>query len=381
MQKKIPLEDLIPHGDVSAQVEDGVLKFTPKIRAANYFDARAPSLILSEKVKLPFRMDVSLNLDVVGFRVIVGSGLIPFTAGWNGRAIENLVDGGPKSWKVKMFDAAFELNKDVAISITYDYEFMMIEIDGEMRYLSKKERYMKSPLLEEANEAGVEVKFMAERHSTVMINALFISEYSNDEITRLRHEMSEREEITLNIPGTVDKGKESFEECIAWLPVATQQEITQTNDHLMSMKKELKIKRSIEGTHKGCRIKYNSSEFGFGYHIIISNGWASHFFWFSMHFNRKYGDFGARKCDYTEAMLDKIAEKSPEVAKKIFDYYGECGICVYADRGGSKCPTVYEHDGVKRTTCHGQMQMSMKPETFGDVRVVFDALYEILVVK
>jgi len=60
MQKRILLKDLIPHGDVGAQIEDGVLKFTSKIRVGNYLDARASGLMLPEKVKLLFRMDVSV---------------------------------------------------------------------------------------------------------------------------------------------------------------------------------------------------------------------------------------------------------------------------------------------------------------------------------
>jgi len=119
MQKNIQLDKLAPHGEITAQIENGVLTFTPKIKVNDYLDPCAPSLILPVKPKLPFQIDLSLNIDVVGLRVIVGKGLIPFTAGWNGRDIVNPVEGGPKSWKTKMFDAAFDLNKNVDISITY----------------------------------------------------------------------------------------------------------------------------------------------------------------------------------------------------------------------------------------------------------------------
>ena len=376
MIKDIPLKSLIPHGKITTKLKVDALEFTPKIRSSNFVDSRTPGLILPEKAKLPFRLDLSVKLDDMGFRVIVGKGLIPFTAGWNFRGIENIVDEGPKSWKIRTFDASLELNKTTDISITYDYEFMMIEINGDTRFLSKKERYMKSPLLRDANDKGFEIKITTEKFSTAVLNSLSITQYTDDEIATLRSQIKDRDEIYQSIPGTVEKGKESFDECIASLSDIVQREIKQTNDHLLDMK-SLKIKRSIEGTHKGCRIKYNSPTYGFGYHIIVSNSWASHFFWFSMHFNHRYGAFGARKCDYTEEMLNKIAEKSPETAAKIFDYYGECGICVHADRS-SVCPTVYEHRGIKKTTCHGQMKMNMKPETFQDIRVVFDALYDIL---
>ena len=368
MRQKISLKALIPHGKVDAKFNGDALEFSPKVMVNDYLDPRAPGLILPGKFKLPFSIDLTVNMDAVGLRLAIGNGIIPFTAGWNGRAIIDLVCGVPKTYSgMKMFDASFELNKDTDISVTYDHKFMMIKINGDIRYFSKKEKYMKSPLLEEEN--SFEIKIAAEKLSTVAIKSISVTEGLQEAI--------ETEEISLDIPAGVDKGKESFEACIAYLPEAARQEIIQTNDHLLSMKKQLKIKRSIEGTHKGCRIKYNSAEFGFGYHIIVSHGWASHFFWFSMHFNYKYGDFGARKCDYTEAMLQKIAEKSPESAARIFDYYGECGICLFASRG-SKCPMVYEYNGVKKTTCHGKMNMNMKPETFADVRIAFDALYEII---
>jgi len=376
----IPLKTLIPHGKIATTFYDDGLELSSQVKVGDFLDPRVPCLILPKRYKLPFRVDLRLKIDADGLHLLVGKGHIPFTCGWNGRAIIDIIEGIPKKWtKMKTFDATFELNRYTDISIIYDFKFMMIKIDGEIRYFSTREKYMKSPLLQETNEEGLEIKITTEKFSTASVKSLAVTEYSDDEITVLRDELNQKEELQLDIPAGVDKGKESFEECIALLPEAVQQEIIQTNEHLLSMKK-LKIRRSIEGTHKGCRIKYNSSEFGFGYHIIASKGWASHFFWFSMHFNHKYGDFGARKCDHTEAMLNKIAETSPAQAAKIFDYYGECGICVYASRG-SKCPTVYEHNNVKKTTCHGQMKMNMKPETFQDVRIVFDALYEILLEK
>ena len=347
---------------------------TAGIKVGDFLHPETPALILPDRYIMPFRIDLTVNLDAVGLYLIVGRGIIPFKAGWQGRAIIDLVDGIPKPYtNMKMFDASFPLNEDTEISILYDYQFMMIQINGEPRYLSKKERYMKSPQFQEANEEGFVVKVAVEKHINATIRALSVTEYTGDEMIPLRNEAKEAEEITQKIPASADKGKETFEECIAMLPEAVQREIMQTNDHLLGMKK-LKVRRSIEGTHKGCRISYNAPLFGFGYILTVSDDWASHFFWFSMHFNNKYGEFGARKCDYTEAMFRKLHEASPETAARIFDSYGDCGYCAYEGRG--KCRTVYEYDGVKKATCHGKIEMNMKPQTFADMRMLFDALYE-----
>lgn len=364
---QIDLSRFLTHGGILAEYNNHVLELSAKTQNTRFHTTVQPIhsyIEIPGRFALPLRIDLTVNIRIPGLYLVLGEGHVSFGTRQDNRSIGDLFEHD--SGKPKHFYDHVALNKDIGITLVYGLGFMQIIIDNEVRYFSKKEKYIKLPAFKEANQNGFDLKIGVDKQASTVIKELIVTEYDE-----------EPEPVGFeNIPSTifVDKSeKHSFEDCISRLSPELQGIVGDMNDFLLGMK-NLKIKRSIEGSSLACKITYTSA-FGFSYAVLISENVLSHFFWWYMVSNYKYeGKFMGRKNDYTRETLVNTDVKSPETAERLFSYYDECYHC------GEFCSarTTYEFKDRKKLTCHGKMMMNMSPQTFKDVTFMFGILQEIL---
>jgi len=294
--------------------------------------------------------------------LLLGEGHISFGTMSDNRSRSDIVE--PDNKKLMCFDNRTDLSKDIEITVLYGLKFMQIIIDGETRFFSKKEKYMRSGLFADMNKAGFELSIGTDKFAEIIIKKMTVEEYDvepdaipiNNEIGKARLHF-------------IRKGiKASFEECISLLAPALQEEIIRTDQFLLN-EKELKIKRKIEGDQLGCKITYTSSVHGFSYALRINEHLMKHSYWWYMLSNYKFeGKYMGRKNDLTNLTLKKVYELSPEIADRLVGYYGKCIGCSQT----CSVKTLYELNHKKFVSCHGQMHMNMNPQTFLDFRFMLN---------
>jgi hypothetical protein len=86
------------------------------------------------------------------------------------------------------------------------------------------------------------------------------------------------------------------------------------------------------------------------------------------------GKYMGRKNDLTNLTLKSVYDLSPEIADRLVGYYGKCTGCSQT----CAVKTVYELNGKKFVSCHGQMHMNMNLQTFSDFRFMFDVVKEVI---
>jgi hypothetical protein len=219
------------------------------------------------------------------------------------------------------------------------------------------------------NNSGFELSIAADKNAAVIIKEMTVEEYDTDPDA-----IPITNEITNSIYFINKGAKSTFDDCISLLSPSLQEEITKTDQFLMT-EKELKIKRKIEGDKFGCKITYTSSAHGFSYSLRINEQLMNHFYWWYMLSNYKLeGKFMGRKNDLTNFVLKRVHEISPETAARLAGYYDECNDC------GRTCAvkSVYELNGNKFAACHGKMIMNMNLQTFSDIRFMLNVQKEFL---
>ena len=127
---------------------------------------------------------------------------------------------------------------------------MQILIDGEERYYSKKERYMKARTLHDLNETGFELKIACDKLVNLLIKSVSVTEYRESCGIIPSGELLEA--VTKNIE-LASGEKPDFEKCISFLPEVIQNEIVRTDEFLRAQK-ILKFRRQIE--KNGNKITY-----------------------------------------------------------------------------------------------------------------------------
>lgn len=91
--------------------------------------------------------------------------------------------------------------------------------------------------------------------------------------------------------------------------------------------------------------------------------------------NYKYENkYGGRKNDLTEQTLILLQERSPELAKKLFDSYTSCYSCY----PGCAAKTLYEFNGNKKMTCHGKLHFKMAEDDFDYVVRMLEVIEELI---
>lgn len=334
----------------------------------NRFDAPICSYIeLPATFRLPLRIDMTVKLNAPSLYVMLGKGHISFPGDWiDNRNLGDILHPDPT--KPHSFYSQVELNRFVPLSITYDPRYMAIQVDGELRYFSTREKYMKSPAFPEQNEAGFPLRLAADKHTTLWIKSMAVTEYDQPQAIPSIEGASLRPAIL-----SVDrKAKSTLEECIAELSPALQGEILGMDAYLLG-NKALKIRRKIEGTAKASKISYVSAH-GFSYSARISENRMDHFFWWYMVSNHTYGEFMGRKADRTEETLQRVNAESPELARRLYGYYADCLRC----HTHCSAKTIYAFAGKRKAFCHGKMAMNMTPGTFRDFREMMQAVESLI---
>lgn len=325
---------------------------------------------IAQKFKLPLRIDMRVKMDSPSIYLILGKGHVSLgTSFLDNRRIGDIVEQNPKI--TSAFDNSLEMNAWSDISVIYGLKQMQILVNGEERYFSSKEKYMRSLIFSEVNSEGFDLKIAGSKLANLALDFVRVTEYEDNEIAVLGPKGNNLDsKICLSVDRKV---KSDFDECISKLSTELKEAIYHINDFLLNCK-NLKVKRKIEGSSQACKISCVSSH-GFSYSIHVSEKITDHFFWWNMVSNYTYENkYMGRKNDYTNITLSKVAERSPEIAALLFSYYDECVGC----SSGCHVKTFYEYSGKKKAVCHGKMIMNMNVSTFNNILYMFRVLAEIL---
>ena len=373
-QHVIDLQDVISKGRITTTFVDNVLCLTAETQNTHFHQSEMPltSFIqIPQKFKLPMRIDMRIKLDVPSAYLVVGKGHVSFgTLFLDNHRIGDILE--PDAKKPFAFNNRMALDTFTDVTVIYDPHFMQIVVNHEERFFSKKEKYIKSPLLEAMNLEGLDLKIACSKQTHLSIASITMTEHESGELDGLRSRKMKtiNEAVCLSID---KKTKADFEECISKLSSKLQNSLRSLNDYLLKQP-QLKIKRKIEGTSQACKISYVSSH-GFSYSVHVSENILDHFFWWYMVSNYTYEDkYMGRKNDLTSETLAKTAEESPDTTERLFSYYDECVGCT------KEClvRTSYTYAGKTTAVCHGKMVMNMRCETFSDLQLMFSALAELM---
>lgn len=367
-QYKINLKSLIPKGHVFMEYKENILFMATTWAIPTSFHRehlKINSYIsIPERYKLPLRIDMTVKIDSPGLYLLVGKGRISFGTGWwDNRRISDICE--PDTKPMCKCNQNIPLNEFVDISVIYDYKFMQILVNGEQRYYSLKEKYMKSKALIEQNADGFEIKLAAAKRTDVLVKSFIITEYEEESAIYVTPKSICKESDNAATPKIT-----SFEESIALLDENVKSEITKTNDYLLTLK-PIKFKRKVADG----KITYLASGNGFSYIMYLCSDRMYHSLqWYIITSSKP--EFWHKKADMMVETLQKLAESSPKFAKRMFDNLKECvGCCP----GGCAVITQYELGGQKKGVCHGKMEFKMSVSDFADVRRFIKTLNELLI--
>jgi hypothetical protein len=367
IKHNIDLARFLPKGQVECEHKDNMIYMTTnRAIPTRRFDAEHLSInsyiYLPDKYKLPLRIDIIAKIDAPGLYMLIGKGHINFGTLWSdNRRIDDIV---APARKTKHFHNYMAMNEFTNISLLYDLNEMQIMINGEERYYSKKERYMKSPAFREMNKDGFEIKIACDKLVNLCIKSVSITEY-NDTCGIFHPEMELPAAITKNnaiIPGE----KPAFEKCISLLPKHIQVEIVKIDEYIKTLR-SLKFKRQIE--KNGNKITYVSSDYGFSYAIYLSNDIFDHSLQWYIITNGK-PETWHRKADMMEETLNRLAHKTLDSAERMFNNLDECVGCY------KNClvKTQYQLHDKQKNVCHGKLKFKMSASGFEDIRTFIEEI-------
>ncbi len=366
-KQNIELDDFITKGQVECDYKDNLLYVKTKHSIPTQrFDAEHLSIdsyiYLPNKYKLPLRIDMTAKIDAPGFYILLGKGHINFGTLWSdNRRMDDIV---APTRKTMFYHNHITMNEYAEISIIYDLKEMQILINGEERYYSKKEKYMKSPALNEMNKEGFELKIACDKLVNLSIKSFSVTECENG-FDILRNEDSLPAAIMKN--ETIEPGvAPNLNKCISLLPAEIQSEIINIDDYLKSLR-PLKFKRLLE--KNGNKITYVASEYGVSYAIYLSNDMFDHSLQWYLITNGK-PETWHRKSNRMEDTLDRLADKSQGFAKRMFNNLEDCVGCYH----NCLAKTQYRFGNKSRTACHGKLKFKMSTAGFGEVRAFVDEI-------
>jgi len=361
IKHNIDLASFLPKGQVECQYKDNMLYMTTK-RAipTQRFDAEHLSInsyiFLPDKYKLPLRIDITAKIDAPGLYILIGKGHINFGTLWSdNRRIDDIV---APARKTLFFQNHMAMNEFTNISLLYDLKEMQILINGEERYYSKKEGYMKSPVFSEMNKDGYEIKIACDKLVNLCIKSVSITQY-NDTCEIFHPGVELPAALTKNNAITSGE-KPAFDKCISLLPVYIQSEIVKIDEYIRTLR-PVKFKRHIE--KNGNKITYVASDYGFSYAIYLSNDFFDHSLQWYIITNGK-PETWHRKADMMEETLNSLALKMPDFAERMFYSLDECVGCYKVCLAKTK----YQFHDKQKNVCHGKLKFKMSASGFEDVR-------------
>lgn len=366
---EIDAKAIISKGHVVTDVKSEMLYITTTRRLSTEFEKENMSLdsyvYVPGTFHLPLRIDISVKIDAPGLYLLFGNGHINFGTSWSdNRRIDDLV---VPNCKPRFFHNHIPMNEFTDISVIYGLTSMQILVNGEERFYSEKEKYMKSKILNELNSAGFTLKISCSKRTNLLVKSLCITEYDED-LNIVRSNTDLPKPLTSN--EAVEAGqKPKFDSCISLLPNDIRNEIIKMDSFLLSLR-PLKFKRQID--KYGNKISYLASDYGFSYALYPSNDVMYHSLSWYIVTNSK-PEFWHRKADMMEETLNKLNETSPEFAERMFLNLNECIAC-----RPCSVKTLYEFNGKKKVACHGKMEFKMSVGDFEDVRAFINTVNDIV---
>lgn len=370
MQKhEIDLNSFLPKGQVVTAIKDNMLYMTTTsaIPTARFEkDLSINSYIaLPNPYKLPLRIDVTVKIDSPGLYLLLGNGHINFGTPWSdNRRFDDICE--PQR-KTKFFHNYIKMNEYVDISLIYDLKEMQILVNGEERYYSTKEKYMKSALFSKMNTSGFIFRIACDKRIDLYIKSVCITEY--DETAGIVCSEGEMPAAISANDAILHGEKPTFETCISSLPKDIIKEIINTDAWLRKLT-PMKFKRQLE--KHGNKITYIASDYGFSYAIYPSNDVMYHTLqWYIITSSKP--EFWHRKADRMEDTLDWLVKTNPEFAQRMFFNLDDCIGC------GSNCAvkTLYKFAGKQNIACHGKMRFKMCISDFEDVRAFISSVNDL----
>lgn len=365
-EQPIDLASLIPNGKVDAAMIDGVLHMTTtrSIHDVGYNirrDKITSYLSLPGQYSLPMQIDMTLKIDSPEMLLLIGQGHISIGSPWmENRRIEDLAE---PTGKPKMYDNSIPLNQFVDITLLLNRKAMQIRINGEERYYSTKERYMKSSRFQAQNTTGVDIGITCTKRAQLIIQSLYITTHEADvPLARGLHADGQ----TALQQDLLPPIKPTFESCIDALPEPIQHELYETDRFLKTLK-HVKFKRVIE--KHGNKITYVAPNEGVSYALYLSGNIMHHSLQWYIVTNSK-PELWHRKSNLMEETLAAIRQSSPDLADRIFTNLNECIGC----RDRCLVRTPYTYQSQTKLTCHGQVFFKMHLPDFQDVRDFFAGL-------
>lgn len=367
IKHNIDLAHFVPKGQAVCKLEDNLLHMTTnRAIPTQRFNCEHLSIVscihLPDKFKLPLRIDITAKMDAPGLYVLFGKGHVNFgTLCFDNRRIDDIVSPARKT---VCYHNDMPLNEFTEISLIYDLKKMQILIGGEERYYSKSERYMKSREFKELNKDGFELKIACDKLTNLIIQSITITEFPETcgivhSETGLPAAFTKNEAIA---PGE----KPTFEKCISRLPANIQSEILKTDEYLKSLKL-FKFKRQLE--KNGNKITYVAPEDGFSYAIYLSNHLFDQSLQWYIITNGK-PETWHRKADKMEETLNRLMQKNPAFAHRMFFCLDDCVGCYQ----NCLARTRYRLGEKSKAVCHGKLKFKMNPSGFEDARVFMNEI-------
>lgn len=363
-----------PHGHVQMKETDGGTWFTTTYAQPFNFGHKSAvvrSYLEAEGLyRLPLRIDATISLTAPGLCVLLGErGKIDFCSTWDGnQRIVDIVDP-PAKFTFNGFANQMPLNAPVKITIIYNLKSMQILIDGEQRYYSVKERYMKYPAFSDLNAAGFSLRLACHKRTEVLIHSFDVAQSEAD--FTIEPQTGMPDPIITNIPlRPGDKPsyenivaalghKPTFDSMIACLPGDIRAKVVEVDAYLRAYK-PLKFKRTLE--KNGNKITYVASEAGVSYAIYLSRNMLTHSIqWYILTNSRE--NWGKRIANDLVRTLERLAEKDEAFADRMYAYLRDCVGC-YGPDCGARSP--YTYKGKKKQTCHGKIEFQMTLSEFDD---------------
>ncbi len=371
IEHRIDLSDFIAKGQVSCELIDKALCMsTNRAIPTQRFDAEHLSInsyiYLPKKYRLPLRIDITAKIDAPGLYILLGKGHINFGTLWSdNRRIDDIA---APARKIIFYHNHINMNEFTHISVLYDFKEMQIIIDGEERYYSQKERYMKAHAFDEMNKEGFEFKIACDKLVNLSVKSVCITEY--EKTCEISHSDKELPIAITRNNAIVSGEKPTFEKSISSLPEQFCSEIIKMDEYLKSLK-TLKMKRIME--KNGNKISYVCSEHGFSYAIYLSNDVFDHSLqWYLI--TKGKPDTWHRKSDRMEKVLDRLLRISPEFANRMFFSLDDCVGCY------SNClaKTPYRLEDKQKAVCHGKLKFRMSTSGFEDARIFIEEINRIV---
>jgi hypothetical protein len=361
MEHNIGIAMLKPHGQTFAETKDDVLCFSSakeqpfnlckNIR--NYY-VEAPN-----RYHLPLQIDMTVRIDSPALYIILGKGEIAF--GNRTSHIEDIC--GPHKDKNIHFNSHITMNEFVRIKICFNLKEMQILVNGEERYYSTSEKYMRAKNFASMNQEGFSLKIACDNRVDSQIKQIIITE-GIAEINR--------EQVLDNEPFKFYAltGKPTFESCIAELPDTLRSAVIDIDAWIRTLR-PIKFKRQID--KNGEKITYIASDEGFSYQVYISGGVLQHKLWWYLLTQGK-PETWHRKADNMENTLNYLAQTDSFFAQRMFNNLYKCS-------GGytSGClgRTPYTFNDKKIISCHGKLNFNMNLSEFDDVKRFIGAVNDI----